>query len=97
MPPRQQLQHQLCQSLTTRLPHLRATTPPVLAGLAVGLSFAEAISLPAIAADAPFSAKLPASTASTASTASCSTPWLPASSAGTPCCRTCSPPRRRPR
>ncbi len=58
MPPRQILQHQLCQSLATHLPHLRATTPPVLAGLAVGLSFAEGISLPAIAADAPFTADL---------------------------------------
>lgn len=62
MPPRHQLQHQLCQSLTNRLPHLRATTPPVLAGLAIGLAFADAISLPAIAADAPFTAALPATT-----------------------------------
>lgn len=63
MPPRQILQHQLCQSLAARLPHLRATTPPVLAGLAIGLSFADGISLPAIAADAPFSADLPATIA----------------------------------
>lgn len=60
MPPRHQLQHQVCQSLAARLPHLRATTPPVLAGLAVGLAFADAISLPAIAADAPFTVPLPA-------------------------------------
>ncbi len=58
MPPRHQLQHPLCQSLTARLPHLRATTPPVLAGLAVGLAFADAISLPAIAADPPFTVPL---------------------------------------
>lgn len=50
MSSRQPLQQQLCQLLTDTLsPTLRCTTPTTLAALAVGLTFAESVQLPAVA------------------------------------------------